>query len=636
MRKSQSSVVAVFLLTQSKSVSCSRQNGKMQDQNGGDIASLQNMAVMDLDDGSSDRNRNPRSMSKSEEAVVKSSSKSEEEESSMVIGGFSIDSDDEEQGDKVDQGKASDVHDVRVDHPLSDDRLVSAPQVKVQVGLNPAVGSPAGTQSQTTGTSTTSNINHSNTATMTPAVPMTLNQNNSLSSGGSMSKFASNFVNMAQRAANSVAAATAPPPAMTIHGAPPNAGALGIPAGTTPVPLSPSLASAPQGSQGAFSGSSNMNAGAASDMGNDQKMSLIQENVGELLPGERIIMFLSNLLHVGDTNGFSYTANTNTSSSNVDNQMWCCAMTYYRLILFSTGSAGQEDSSDYPDPPADWNPLCWPHSSPATKTIEIPLAAMDRVEKGVYQANGSSYMGLVVSSKDCGRVVRFTTTNYADTGRAYDSLTTYSFPGRRNLGYLFAFESKRPLVMASVTTDSNGQQSISLPPTKKRFDHISEYSRLLSQTNTTQSPWTIWKGINSAYQLSPTYPSILVGPATMDEDQPDVQRVLQQSAAFRSEQRLPALTWCGSGGGSIWRSSQPKIGLQGNRSSADELILRHIVESARGANALCEPIPRLSKQTLQKLTGDFSRDWIPEPTCGLKILDLRPRSSAMANRTGGK
>ena len=44
--------------------------------------------------------------------------------------------------------------------------------------------------------------------------------------------------------------------------------------------------------------------------------------------------------------------------------------------------------------------------------------------------------------------------------------------------------------------------------------------------------------------------------------------------AFRSEQRLPALTWSGMAGSSIWRCSQPKVGLQGNRSSADEQYLK--------------------------------------------------------------
>jgi hypothetical protein len=104
------------------------------------------------------------------------------------------------------------------------------------------------------------------------------------------------------------------------------------------------------------------------------------------------------------------------------------------------------------------------------------------------------------------------------------------------------------------------------------------------------------------------------------------------------------MTWCGTGGSSIWRSSQPKVGLQGNRSPADELYIRHIIESARGANAMSEPNNIYPRSVLEQLTGDYtvssgsgkSDIWVPEPGCGLKILDLRPKSSALANRTGGE
>ena len=104
------------------------------------------------------------------------------------------------------------------------------------------------------------------------------------------------------------------------------------------------------------------------------------------------------------------------------------------------------------------------------------------------------------------------------------------------------------------------------------------------------------------------------------------------------------MVWCSAGGASIWRSSQPKVGLQGNRSPADELYVRHIIESARGANAMAEPPPIYPRSVLEQLTGDYSAssgggksdEWVPEPGCGLKILDLRPRAAAMANRTGGE
>jgi hypothetical protein len=513
---------------------------------------------------------------------------------SFEFDGFAIDSDEEGEEDDKKQSTGT-ATDVDVDHPLSEERLTapaSEPAAVPQLQLQPPIVP----------------TEHASSAATMDSFKGLQQQT---------SRFASNFANMAQRAAHHVAAATAPPPMSQVHGASPSISRI------TPTSMPPSM----QQQQSSIPVNPAMQVDVELDK--EKKQKLLQEHVGDLLPGESIIMFLPNLLHVSDTCGVSYTANTSS-----DDGMWCCAMSFFRLILFNTSSTNYE--YEYPMP-ADWNVSCWPSTPNVTKLIEIPLASMDKVEKTVYQANGSSYMGLVIYAKDCGRITRFTTPSYADTGRAYDSLNTYAFPGRRNLGYLFAFESKRQKVMASVKVDeATGQQTITISPTRKRFDAMIEFPRLLSKTTTTQSPWILWASLNSGYLLSPTYPSVMVGPATLDETKPDVQNIVKQCAAFRSGQRLPCLTWCGTGGASIWRSSQPKIGLQGNRSPADELFLRHVVESARSANAMAEPPPIYSRTVLHQLTGDYSKDWTPEPGCGLKILDLRPRSAAIANRTGGK
>jgi hypothetical protein len=523
------------------------------------------------------------------------------ESPSYLIDGFAIDSDEEGDDDNKKQDADTTV-DVDVDHPLSEERL-TAP------AIDPAAV-PSPPQSQYMLQPSMASTEHASSAATMDFKG--LHQQTS--------RFASSLATMAQRAAHQVAAATAPPALSQVHGA-----------STSLSSVSPTSMPSSMQQQQQHGSSIPVNPVMKTnvELDKDQKQKLVQEHVGDLLPGESIIMFLSNLLHISDTCGVSYTANTSS-----ENGMWCCAMSYFRLILFNTSTTNYE----YETPvPAEWNVSCWPSIPNATKLIEIPLASMDRVEKTVYQANGSSYMGLVIYAKDCGRITRFTTPNYADTGRAYDSLNTYAFPGRRNLGYLFAFESKRQKVMASVKVDdATGQQTITISPTRKRFDAMVEFPRLLSKTTTTQSPWILWASLNSNYQLSPTYPSVMVGPATLDETKPDVQTMVKQCAAFRSEQRLPCLTWCGTGGASIWRSSQPKIGLQGNRSPADELFLRHVVESARSANAMAEPPPIYSRTILHQLTGDYSKDWTPEPLCGLKILDLRPRSAAIANRTGGK
>ena len=159
----------------------------------------------------------------------------------------------------------------------------------------------------------------------------------------------------------------------------------------------------------------------------------------------------------------------------------------------------------------------------------------------------------------------------------------------------------------------------------------------------TIKPWSVYAQINANYQLSPSYPAVLAGPSSIDETNQDSFRILQQSAAFRSEQRLPALTWAsGVDGASLWRCSQPKIGLQGNRSAADELLIKHIQEQAASANAMSNYAYRINlpASIVAQFTGVSPYNaadvasWM-SPNCELKILDLRPRASAMANRTGG-
>ena len=477
------------------------------------------------------------------------------------------------------------------------------------------------------------------------------------------SKFASNLASMAQRGMAQVAAATAPVQAVNVMGAP-GGGAHGQqrmrsqttgtdqPWSTGMVNNVFSNTALTQNSNSSETvgrtgvGKTGTAPSGYAQLDKDQKTHLLKHHVGDLLKGERIIMFLTNLLHVSDTSGLSFIASQQQhhSSPGGSGGMWCCVMTYYRLILFSTA----ENGSNQLEPPAGWDRNCWKTATPrsnSAKILEIPLASMDRVEKTVYQAAGTSYMGLVIHGKDCGRIIRFSTPSYAETGRAFESLNTYAFPGRRNLGYLFAFESKRQEVMNSIKVDENsGQQAITLPPTPRRFDPMTEYPRIIKKTAITQSPWIIWASVNSTYQLCQSYPSVLVGPASLDETKPEALSVIRQCSIFRKGQRLPSMTWCGVGGASIWRSSQPKVGLQGNRSPADELYVRHIIESARGANAMAEPPPIYPRAVLEQLTGDYtasssggkSDDWVPESGCGLKILDLRPRAAAIGNRTGGK
>jgi len=114
-------------------------------------------------------------------------------------------------------------------------------------------------------------------------------------------------------------------------------------------------------------------------------------------------------------------------------------------------------------------------------------------------------------------------------------------------------------------------------------------------------PEKLWVncGLNKEYQLCPTYPSLLLVPASASS------ALVQGCSKFRSKGRLPCLTYYHTASeSSLVRCSQPLSGLKG-RSSEDEKYISTIAESnPRGGHVL--------------------------------IVDTRPKINAMANRAGGK
>ena len=84
-----------------------------------------------------------------------------------------------------------------------------------------------------------------------------------------------------------------------------------------------------------------------------------------------------------------------------------------------------------------------------------PIMGADAMEGR--NASGSAAivpLGIILHGKDGGRWIEFSTCSESDAQRAHEALNTYAFPGRRNLGYLFAFESRRAEVMKTASTDT--------------------------------------------------------------------------------------------------------------------------------------------------------------------------------------
>lgn len=361
----------------------------------------------------------------------------------------------------------------------------------------------------------------------------------------------------------------------------------------------------------------------------DNLKSKLTEAVGPLLDGERIIMFLANLRNVQGSES--------RNGTEIPADGWSCAMTFYRLILFANVAPNNYTCEIWDRKGAS---IQWQHySQPAMyHVIQIPLASIDKVEKILdgYNTPEQITRTLLVTGKDCNRWIKFTCNTVQDCNCAAERLVAYSFPGRRNLGYLFAFEARRAEVLSS-------QQSPVIV-NRRSFDPDAEYARLkIFEPRTVmrggvacqvQSPWIACREMNRNYGLCGSYPAMFVVPSLADDGEVEGQRLLRKTAAFRSEGRLPVLSWgCGVDGASIWRCSQPKVGLQGNRSSLDERYLRIIAELA-GRPTTSSKTQVVSMAYIKMLTGGTDID-LNAKRGTMRIFDMRPKSSALANRTTG-
>ena len=271
---------------------------------------------------------------------------------SIVIDGFAIDSDDEEEAVQVKTDGDSASININQRPPetlMPSDSLSDPPQEKAsdangtagiqQASLHPLhedvlVSPPTPTPSTP------------NTGTYPPSLP---SNTHSFDFKAKTSLFASNLATFAQKAASQVADQISTTGSSTV----------------TPIPISPHNLPEPS---------------ITVEMDKEQKAKLLHAHVGSLLPGERVIMFLQNLLHV-----------SNSSTTSPIHGNWCCCMTYYRMILFCIDDDCHADTV-----PSEWNVHVW--SLPESpKLLQIPLASIDKVEKSVYtKPSNHTLMGLVI------------------------------------------------------------------------------------------------------------------------------------------------------------------------------------------------------------------------------------------------
>lgn len=373
-------------------------------------------------------------------------------------------------------------------------------------------------------------------------------------------------------------------------------------------------------------------------------LKLLLSHIESLLPGERVIMFLSSVKKVSDS------ANPVPTPENC---CWCCAMTFYRIILFPYEEKDVSGDTDTRIRGGEWKEAELQQGA-SFRLIQMPLGSMDRVEKIEEEVDGKHSMRgvstgvgtmsanwtLILHGKDNNRFLRFTTSTVNDSIRAHQTLNTYAFPGRRNLGYLFAFESRRSDVLSATGTP---------PSTRKRYDFDNEFhDRLeLFPSAGNKVPSSNYVQVeNTNYALCNSYPSWIVVPRKFVTDSDstlitlETRKQLKRCASFRSENRLPALSWArDANSAGIWRCSQPKVGIQGNRCPEDEHFIRCMgegVQIRKGKASGLDILERFrltgGEESIENIESMLLSDNSP---LTVRILDMRSKTSAMGNRGAG-
>lgn len=102
------------------------------------------------------------------------------------------------------------------------------------------------------------------------------------------------------------------------------------------------------------------------------------------------------------------------------------------------------------------------------------------------------------------------------------------------------------------------------------YSPFEEYKRLKFNSKDWKDYFTL-SNINENYGICSTYPSHLIFPSEVTTED------IQGSASFRSSNRLPAIVWFDSKtGATLSRSSQPAVGVMGNRNKSDENLITSI------------------------------------------------------------
>eukprot|EP00468_Gymnochlora_sp_CCMP2014_P010050 CAMPEP_0167748744 /NCGR_PEP_ID=MMETSP0110_2-20121227/5008_1 /TAXON_ID=629695 /ORGANISM="Gymnochlora sp., Strain CCMP2014" /LENGTH=898 /DNA_ID=CAMNT_0007633793 /DNA_START=117 /DNA_END=2813 /DNA_ORIENTATION=+ len=235
------------------------------------------------------------------------------------------------------------------------------------------------------------------------------------------------------------------------------------------------------------------------------------------------------------------------------------------------------------------------------EALSIPVSTIKAVDT---KKRGRLLQDLSIVCKDYRRVVFVYDPSKKPLNSLFSEVKRMAFPEKQNL--LFAFIHKQALIKAKLAEDEKAvkqEDEKDKTETKqvdgwKIFSMEAEAERMnmLEKCNylrVTQK--------NAEYSFSPSYPSFLVIPGNITDDQ------LDKIGKFRSKSRIPAVVYIHpKTKATITRCAQPMGGIQGVRCKEDEAYL----------NALRVMNPSNSKV--------------------IYLFDARPRIAALGNKAMGK
>jgi hypothetical protein len=243
--------------------------------------------------------------------------------------------------------------------------------------------------------------------------------------------------------------------------------------------------------------------------------------------------------------------------------------------------------------------------------LSVPLTFIEKFEQP--QKKVPSESGKVLFTLRDFRTLTFIFP-WTSVGKVLDRIEQFAFPLSSNFDSFFAFEYHKAL-----------RESNSLPipiPSLydgwKIYDPFQEYTRLgIFQRHNAELYFMT--DINVNYRLCDSYPKYLVLPKGLSRVE------IEHIAEFRTKERIPCLVWkhpnCGA---TLWRCSQPKVGIKDSRSSADEKFFKLL--SARNADNrlvyIADARPRINAYG-NKVTGAGFEDTQIYNSCELDFLNIQ-------------